>query len=398
MQQFYKKALCAFVLIVLADALLSALLVGRSYLALPILAGEDGAVRWQRSQNDGSMNQDPWVLHVDPARGDALRFDLNLRPDEPDPKVSADLLARDSQGRLALVDLSAYDTITFVARCKPANTFMFIMSLYVEHVSQPGNFITYAPAMTNFSCNEAGVPVTLDLRRMTIFNWWFDRFKVDLSRQDYALDRVGRFAIGVTYQSPRGTVAHVEVKGITVRGRDYRYLAALALIVAGGWIAYGLWFLRAHARALTDGLDTHMKKDMPLVAYRQLTLEPYRDKEKTKLLQYIATNYTNPELDLEGVVAATGANRTKINDVLKSELGLTFTSYLHKLRLTEAARQLTDNVDAAVAEIAFAVGYANVSYFNKLFKEEYGCTPKAFRALAAQGEQPASPVQETATQ
>jgi AraC-like DNA-binding protein len=398
MQQFYKKALCAFVLIVLADALLSVLLVGRSYLALPILAGQNDGVHWQRSQNPGSMNVDSWVIRVDPARGDSLRFDLNLRPDEPDPKVSADLLARDGQGRLALVDLSAYDTITFVARCKPANTFMLIMSLYEEHVSQPGNFLTYAPAMANFACNEEGVPVTLDLRRMTIPNWWFDMFKVDLSHQDYALDRVGRFAFGVTRQSPRGTVAHVEIGGITARGRDYRALVALAAIVACGWIAYGIWFLRAHARALAAGLNTHLKKDMPLVAYRQLTLEPYRDKEKTKLLQYIATHYMNPELDLEGVVVATGTNRTKINDVLKSELGLTFTSYLHKLRLTEAARQLTENVDAAVAEIAFAVGYANVSYFNKLFKEEYGCAPKAFRALAAQGEQPASPVQETATQ
>jgi len=34
-----------------------------------------------------------------------------------------------------------------------------------------------------------------------------------------------------------------------------------------------------------------------------------------------------------------------------------------------------------VAEIAYAVGYRNVSYFNKLFKEEYGCTPKTFRKL-----------------
>jgi AraC-like DNA-binding protein len=398
MQQFYKKALCAFVLIVLADALLSALLVGRSYLALPILAEEGGGSHWQRSQNDGSMNQDPWVLRVDPAHSDSLRFDLNLRPDEPDPKVSVDLLARDGEGRLALVDLSAYDTITFLARCEPANTFMLIMSLYEEQVSQPGNFLTYAPAMANFACNEQGVPVTLDLRRMEIFNWWFDRFKVDLSHQDYRLDRVARFAFGVTRQSPRGKVAHVEIKDITVRGRDYRYLVALALIVAGGWIAYGSWFLRAHARAMTASLNMQLKQDMPLVAYRQLTLEPYRDKEKTKLLQYIATNYRNPELDLEAVVAATGTNRTKINDVLKSELGLTFTSYLHKLRLTEAARLLTENADTTVAEIAFAVGYTNVSYFNKLFKEEYECTPKAFRALAAQDEQPASPVQETATQ
>jgi AraC-like DNA-binding protein len=398
MQQFYKKALCAFILIVLADALLSALLVGRSYLALPLLAGEGGGVHWQRTQNQGSMNLDPWVLRLDPSAGDRLRFDLNLRPDEPDPRVSADLVARDDSGRLALVDLSAYDTITFVARCKPASPLLFIMSLHHEQVSQSGNFLSYAPAMVNFPCNEAGAPVTLDLRRMTIPNWWFDGFKVDVSYQNYALDRVARFAIGATRQTPRGTVAHVDISGITVRGRDYRYLGALALLVAGGWIAYGIWFFRAQWRAMSENLNTHMKKDLPLVAYRQLTLEPHRDKEKAKLLQYIATNYTNPELDLEGVVAATGTNRTKINDVLKSELGLTFTSYLHKLRLTEAARLLTEFADRPVAEIAFMVGYANVSYFNKLFKEEYGCTPKAFRALAAQGEQPVSPAQETVTQ
>jgi AraC-like DNA-binding protein len=54
------------------------------------------------------------------------------------------------------------------------------------------------------------------------------------------------------------------------------------------------------------------------------------------------------------------------------------------LRLTEAARLLNEKSSATVAEVAYSVGYANVSYFNKLFKEEYGCTPKAFRTLAPQ--------------
>jgi AraC-like DNA-binding protein len=232
---------------------------------------------------------------------------------------------------------------------------------------------------------------------MSIPDWWFDKYGRDLSRQDYALDHVARFAFGTTRQSPHGTVAHVEISWMTLHGRDYHQLIALAVILVAGWIAYGVWFLRAQSRAMTASLSTQLKQDLPLVAYRQLTLEPHRDKEKASLLRYIATNYTDPELDLEAVVAATRTNRTKINEVLKAELGLTFTSYLNKLRMTEAARLLTEHVDAAVSEIAFAVGYANVSYFNKLFKEEYGCTPKAFRALAAQGEQSASPVEETAT-
>jgi YesN/AraC family two-component response regulator len=91
-------------------------------------------------------------------------------------------------------------------------------------------------------------------------------------------------------------------------------------------------------------------------------------------------------------VEGTGANRYKINEVLKSELGMTFTSYVNKLRLTEASRLLTEKSSAAISEIAYLVGYANVPYFNKLFKEEFGCTPKSFRMLATQqGQQDSNP-------
>ena len=71
---------------------------------------------------------------------------------------------------------------------------------------------------------------------------------------------------------------------------------------------------------------------------------------------------------------------------------MTFTGYVNKLRLTEAARLLSENSGAAILEIAYSVGYANVSYFNKLFKEEYGCTPKVFRSISGQQ---AAPVEDS---
>jgi YesN/AraC family two-component response regulator len=169
-----------------------------------------------------------------------------------------------------------------------------------------------------------------------------------------------------------------------LHGRDYRYLAALALIILGGWVAFGAWFFLSYSRALLASVDSKMKVNLPLEAYRQLSLEPYKDKEKASIFRYIASSYTDPKLDLETVVEGTGANRYKINEVLKSELGMTFTGYLNKLRLTEASRLLTEKSTAAVSEIAYSVGYANVPYFNKLFKEEFGCTPKSFRALSSQ--------------
>ena len=95
----------------------------------------------------------------------------------------------------------------------------------------------------------------------------------------------------------------------------------------------------------------------------------------------MATEYTNHDLSLEATIASLNMNRNKINDLLKEELGLTFTAYLNKLRLTEAARLLTESTNVNISEIAYAVGYNNVPYFNKLFKQEYGCAPKTFKTL-----------------
>jgi AraC-like DNA-binding protein len=198
---------------------------------------------------------------------------------------------------------------------------------------------------------------------------------------------------GTSTATPRNVDSYVEISELTLHGRDYRYLAALVVIILGGWIAFGVWFFLAHSRALLASVESKMKTNLPLVAYRQLTLEPYKDKEKALVLRYIASAYTDPKLDLEAVVEGTGANRYKINEVLKAELGMTFTSYLNKLRLTEASRLLTEKSTAAISEIAYLVGYANVPYFNKLFKEEFGCTPKSFRTLAAQQQaQPADSI------
>jgi AraC-like DNA-binding protein len=118
------------------------------------------------------------------------------------------------------------------------------------------------------------------------------------------------------------------------------------------------------------------------VACQQRSLEPHRDREKSAILHAIASRFADAELELGAVAHGAGVNRNKVNDVLKAELGCTFTGYLNRLRLTEAARLLAERDSASITDIAYTVGYNHVSYFNKLFKLDYGCTPKAFRAQA----------------
>lgn len=57
----------------------------------------------------------------------------------------------------------------------------------------------------------------------------------------------------------------------------------------------------------------------------------------------------------------------------------TFTQYLQQLRIAEAQKLLTET-DLGIAEIAFRVGYENLSYFNRSFKALTAKAPRAFRS------------------
>ena len=389
MQEFYKKALLALIFMVLADALLATFFVQQSYRNLSLLPAKKGAT-WHYHGFTDVHTGGSSTIRVREDDRERLRFDYKLSDLAQFPYVSADLAFGVGTKGSPMQDWSGYKTVTFLAKCAPANTMVLILVTYDEKVSKLGDLSTYKAPISYFPCSEQGVPVTVELSRLPIPEWWLTEMNLDLSDQAYTLDKVAAIAFGTSFSSRRNVDSHVEISALTLHGRDYRYIAALIAILAASFAAFGFWFFRAHTRALIVSLDSRLKKDLTLVAYRQLTLEPYRDKEKAVILRFIATNYADTELDLERVVAGTGANRTKVNEVLKTELGMTFTSYLNKLRLTEAARLLAEKSGAGIAEIAYSVGYANVSYFNKLFKDEYGCTPKAFRSLANQQATPAA--------
>ena len=389
MQEFFRKALVALILLLIADALVACFCIYRSHPSVSLIPKARGGLQWRAATTtDAVLGGTSTIRILDPGQ-QSLRFDFRVTDAANYPYVAAEMLLEDRQGNAVPADLSRYTTVSFVAKCAPANSLLFGMSTFDASVAKPGEFWTYPSPITFFSCSESGTPVSLDLTRLAIPPWWFGVYKVDPSRQSYRLDQVARFIFAISHHSPHEVDSHVEISEFTLHGRDDRYIVALAVIVAIGWGAFAVWFLRAHSRALAASLESQLKSDMSFVAYRELTLEPFRDKEKAAVLQFIGTHYTDPELNMTTVAARIGADREKINEILKTELGMTFTAYVNKLRLTEAARLLKDKNDTSIADIAYSVGYANISYFNKLFKEEYGCTPGAFRSLAIQPKAPA---------
>lgn len=67
-----------------------------------------------------------------------------------------------------------------------------------------------------------------------------------------------------------------------------------------------------------------------------------------------------------------------LSNVLKVESGKTALEHIHIYLISEAKNRLIAK-DQNVSEIAYALGFENLSYFSRLFKKEVGISPNTFK-------------------
>jgi two-component system response regulator YesN len=75
---------------------------------------------------------------------------------------------------------------------------------------------------------------------------------------------------------------------------------------------------------------------------------------------------------------AFGKNNDYFNRLIKAHAGMTYSGFLHQIRL-EAAEHLLRTTALPVEEIAEEIGYHNITYFYHIFLKKYGTTPNNFR-------------------
>lgn len=83
-------------------------------------------------------------------------------------------------------------------------------------------------------------------------------------------------------------------------------------------------------------------------------------------------------LSLAEVAREVGLSRENLSRLFHSKLGVTFSNYLHHVRLEEA-RQLLAGSKHCISDIARQCGYHSLSQFNRRFKSATGMSPGQFR-------------------
>lgn len=73
-----------------------------------------------------------------------------------------------------------------------------------------------------------------------------------------------------------------------------------------------------------------------------------------------------------------GVSRRRLDEIFKTEYGLTMFEYMDKLRLEEAKRLLSETSEEII-DIAYAAGFGSLPSFYRFFKKCTGLSPVEFR-------------------
>lgn len=239
--------------------------------------------------------------------------------------------------------------------------------------------LTFAPGFTRLIITDhlrflqTAFPVTNNIEeyRIPISQfatpaWWFEQKKVSQSSLgEESFTQVVRLQVESGLLLKPGVTDKITIESISFE-KDQTLL----------YLITGIVLLLYVTTLLTGFLVRGDKK--PIITYKPLEVKNPANEETRRIIDYLASSYSNPDLSIEMIAQATGILSSRISTLLKEHNSYSFKQVLNSIRLTEAKRLLSET-DIQIIEVAYNVGYNTVSHFNRLFKQVENISPKEYR-------------------
>ncbi|MDM9625594.1 helix-turn-helix domain-containing protein [Rhizobium sp. S152] len=111
----------------------------------------------------------------------------------------------------------------------------------------------------------------------------------------------------------------------------------------------------------------------------------------TRAIRMIDTKVADADLSPESLCRAIGVSRSRLYRIFERAGGIS--NYIRRRRLLKTRRMLADATNTqSISQIAEGSGFTDPSSYSRMFKREFGLSPKEARAMGWEGIQhPASP-------
>jgi DNA-binding response OmpR family regulator len=96
-----------------------------------------------------------------------------------------------------------------------------------------------------------------------------------------------------------------------------------------------------------------------------------------RLTTLVMEQIDNADFTVEKLAEGVNMSRVQLHRKLKALANTTATDFIRHIRLTKAA-ELLQTGEQSVTQVAYSVGFDNLSYFAKVFQEQYGVLPSSY--------------------
>jgi YesN/AraC family two-component response regulator len=97
-------------------------------------------------------------------------------------------------------------------------------------------------------------------------------------------------------------------------------------------------------------------------------------------LAYIQQNYSR-SFSLVELSETIGVSKSYLSRIFKMDMGISLWDYLNRFRI-QKAKEILLLTDESISVIATEVGYEDISYFSRVFRELVGSSPRSYRRQA----------------
>ena len=96
-----------------------------------------------------------------------------------------------------------------------------------------------------------------------------------------------------------------------------------------------------------------------------------------KIMKAVNERLDDSDFNVEALADEVGLSRVQLHRRMKELTGITVGEFIRNLRLQQAAKLLASG-DTTVAQVTYAVGFANPTHFATAFKKHFGVTPSEY--------------------
>ncbi len=154
-------------------------------------------------------------------------------------------------------------------------------------------------------------------------------------------------------------------------------------LLADAYLAkpFHIHHLNAVIESVTENRLKVQKKYRSVFALNSLDIPIVSPDDKfiKKTKQVIEKNISNPDFNVHHLSAEVGVSRAGMYRKVKSLMNISVNSLIKHIRIKRAA-QILSQKKLYVSEVAFEVGFNDVSYFRKCFRDIYKMTPSDYVA------------------